>query len=60
MEDCGAIFEGKESLKSQCTFVICIRCNRGFCSACQSKWHGGIDLFSLNLKFYSCFFYRWA
>ncbi|KAI9365321.1 hypothetical protein BD770DRAFT_459410 [Pilaira anomala] len=50
LEGCGAIFEGNESLKSQCTFVICIRCNRGFCSACQSKWHADGSKRSSNVE----------
>ncbi|KAI9340962.1 hypothetical protein BD770DRAFT_414929 [Pilaira anomala] len=42
MDDCKAIFDANIKDVKQCTFTECYECHRGFCMACQEKWHPGV------------------
>lgn len=44
MPGCVAIFDVDDSFTRQCAFAECYECHRGFCVACQSPWHPGINL----------------
>ncbi|KAI8080943.1 hypothetical protein BDF21DRAFT_462615 [Thamnidium elegans] len=41
-ENCKAIFDANIKDIKQCTFTECYECHRGFCMACQEKWHPGV------------------
>ncbi|GAA5797127.1 hypothetical protein HPULCUR_002506 [Helicostylum pulchrum] len=40
--NCKAIFDANIKDIKQCTFAECYQCHRGFCMACQEKWHPGV------------------